>query len=317
MEDIDPENDLAVITCADRNMLAAGCCTLLSARDNLNEPASFHLVALDISDRDRAAVEKFCTLRNLTIHIHPFESALLPKISKGRWSPAALTRLFLDQIGLPNFRRMLYLDADTLVVRSMSALAHLDLHGNIAAAVDDYIVPFPKKIATRRDKLGLGPDSSYFNSGVILFDWQSCLKSDLLGQARHNVENRHSAYHALDQDALNAALDGKWARLHPKWNAQTGFLPDIRDPIIVHFTGRRKPWQNGAAWVHREYSRKYAEYLAGTDWPGFCANTAISGKLAKYALHLGKKLEGLPKAGKIRAFLKASNDARIWRGDDI
>ncbi|MDS9469335.1 glycosyltransferase family 8 protein [Paracoccus sp. MBLB3053] len=307
--------DFAIVTCADRNMLAAGCCALLSARQNISRPASMNLVALDITETDKNAIGLFCSHHGVEIRILPIEKQVLPKISKGRWAQAALIRLFLDQVDLPNVKRLLYLDADTLAVRSLDKLLGLDLGGNLAAAVDDYIAPFQRKLEKRRAEIGLSSKSSYFNSGVILLDWSEVRKNGTLEVARRNVENFHARYRALDQDALNAALDGNWLRIDPKWNAQTGFLREISNPSILHFTGRRKPWSPDSAWIHRGYRGIYEGYLQGTPWENTLTTKGSLKNFQDFLLDAGKRLEGARKSAMVRKFIREGGQSGMWKDE--
>ncbi|MTH78036.1 glycosyltransferase family 8 protein [Paracoccus aestuariivivens] len=299
-----PEADFAIVTCADHKMLPAACCSLLSAHANLTCPARFVLVALDLTKDDSDAVAKFGQKHGIGIELHPFASDQLPDMTSGRWPKAVLARLFLDHVIFDKINRLLYLDADTLVARSVEPLRSIDLRGRYVAAVDDFIMAFPKKLQSRRDAIGLRSGSSYFNSGVMLFDWPASLAASVLQTARDNIADRSENYHATDQDALNAALEGKWLRLDPTWNVQTGFLPSIQTPAILHFTGRRKPWQAGASWQHRSYSKIYRDYLEGTRWESTCRKPGLGRNMANLALYLGKRLENLRKSRSLRQYLE-------------
>lgn len=304
MNVVERNADFAAVTCADRGMLPAACCALQSVGANLSRPARLMLVAVDISDGDAAGVESFSRRHGLDIEVIAFDSARLPAVEKGRWPKAVLTRLFLGDVLPPGIRRLLYVDADTLAVDSLDTLTTADLAGNCAGAVDDYIMAFPAKLQARRVALGLAADSSYFNSGVILLDWQDPRAKDVLAIARHKLAEFSSNYHATDQDALNAALDGKWTRLDPRWNTQTGFMRFIRDPAIVHFTGRRKPWQRGGSWRHRDYAPVYRSALEGTLWEGVLGTPPRWNAIMSLAQHAAKQLEDIRKEPMVRAYLE-------------
>lgn len=296
--------DFAVVTCADGKMLPAACCALLSVRNNLVGSACFFLVLLDSNDSDVEALKQFSSRQDIDINVISFDSARLPEIETLKWPKAVLTRLFLDNIISPRIRRLLYLDADTLAVATAEPLRHVDLGTHSVAAVDDYIMAFPDKMRMRRDALELADGSPYFNSGVMLFDWQNPDARHALATARVNLADCSTQYHATDQDALNAAFQGKWARLDARWNAQTGFMNDIADPAIVHFTGRRKPWQPQATWQQRKYSELYRSWMNGTAWEASAVMPNVGRQIESAALHLGKKFAGLPKARKVTAYLE-------------
>jgi len=314
--DVAGKADFAAVTCADRNMLAAACCTLLSVHKNTDSPCRLFLVALDMTEADAKDISDFGSLHQISIEVIGFNSDLLPKISRGRWSSSVLARLFLDQIIPLDIKRLLYLDADTLAVSNLDALRRIGFMGKPVAAVDDFIMAFPRKLKRRREKIGLGPDSAYFNSGVLLFDWPESLNADVFCSARNKLENCSENYHATDQDALNAALDGRWLRMSPRWNAQTGFLREISIPVIVHFTGRRKPWQKQVSWLHRKYVMTYRSCLTGTRWEIGILRPGILGVAASFLLYAGKSLESLRKSGKLRRYVNRSDGESVWKNGD-
>ena len=89
-----------------------------------------------------------------------------------RGSYMAYARLFADRyIGK---RRVLYLDCDTLVVSSLKELWNMDLEDYVAAAVLDCIHSLANQFIQK------SPDSNYFNSGVILFNFSEWKKNNCI-----------------------------------------------------------------------------------------------------------------------------------------
>lgn len=307
----DATADFTAVTCADAPMLPAACCALLSVRRNVAGPLRLVLVAVDPGDADARAVAGFAARHGIDIEMIPFESARLPPVGKGRWNRSAMTRLFIGDLLGEGGGRLLYLDADALAVAPLEHLRDVDLGGTCAAAVGDYLMAFPAKLAARRRDLGLGPEAPYFNSGVILFDWADPRARRSLEDALEAIRDFSGPFLAPDQDALNVALEGKWLALDPRWNTQTGFMRDIADPAIVHFTGRRKPWQTGARWQHRAFSRLYADWLAGTDWQVPRDPLAPARRAQSLLLHGGRRIEEWRKARRVSAYLRDLRDARL------
>ena len=83
-----------------------------------------------------------------------------------------------------------------------------------------------------------------------------------------------------DQDVLNALLHDKKLFLPFRYNVQDGFLrrkrrirpeaiPDLEKellhPVIVHYTGGKKPWQYKS---RHPYKGLYFHYLDMTPWKG-------------------------------------------------
>jgi lipopolysaccharide biosynthesis glycosyltransferase len=163
----------------------------------------------------------------------------------------------------PDLDRAVYLDADTIVFRSLHELLELEIGPWPMAAVQDVINP---RLGSPLCLPGLTlapPDLAkpYFNCGLLVMDlrrWRSeRLCAQVLSFARGNA--RHLRFH--DQDAMNAVLAGRWLALDRRWNvpAVAELLDDstVRrdgielavetlldledDPWILHYTGI-KPW---------------------------------------------------------------------------
>lgn len=195
-------------------------------------------------------------------------------------SSASLYRLLLGDLLPPAIERVIYLDADTLIVNSLAALYQADLDKNAIGAIRDADSPWAAgTLGTSWRELGLAPSSHYFNSGVLLIDiarWRQeevgtrCLK--LLRQFRLRWG---------DQDALNTVLAGMWLELPRRWNLQTpelsGYSPGwalwrseveaaLSDPAVIHYTGRDKPWHPATKHPRAD---EWLSWLDRTAWSGW------------------------------------------------
>jgi|SRR5579871_2136808 len=185
-------------------------------------------------------------------------------------SAIAFARLRLPEF-LAGVPRVIYLDADMIVLCDLGSLAKVDLRGHPVGAVVDYPLVLAAErggtiaasgVTWRVDQymsgyLGLRNSSKYFNSGLLVVDLPRLASSGALEAVeRLLVEGRHR-YIFNDQDALNVTLAGNVELLDPRWNCQHGLLrhrkrspiPEkvrsllelYEDPWIIHFSGR-KPW---------------------------------------------------------------------------
>jgi lipopolysaccharide biosynthesis glycosyltransferase len=156
------------------------------------------------------------------------------------WPTAVYFRLLVPDL-LPDARRLLYLDGDTLINGDIRELATMSLDGHPAAAVADT----SDNLAPMNRQIGRPAGTAVFNSGVMIIDipvWRA-----------RNVSTRafdwlaaHRTLHAFDQDALNAVLDSDWKKLDATYNSHC--LPAfdtalIRSARIIHFTGKFKPME--------------------------------------------------------------------------
>ncbi|MCD9622794.1 glycosyltransferase family 8 protein [Rhabdothermincola salaria] len=193
-------------------------------------------------------------------------------------------RLLMGSLLPPEVGRVIYLDADTMVRRSLSDLADVDLGGTTLAAVRDPVLPwFGAPGAIAWDELGLDPATPYFNSGVLVIDLDRW-RTDHVGERALDLVRRHRLSYG-DQCGLNLTLDGAWTPLPPCWNVQAGHLgrrdtlgwvaepadeleAARTDPALVHFNESHfgRPW---AAISTHPYVAEWLDVLASsglTEW---------------------------------------------------
>lgn len=177
-------------------------------------------------------------------------------------SPMTFARLDIPALFAGKAERLLYLDADILVLGDLSPLWQADLGGGAIGAVAD---SWGDEMLTsgRAEKLGiqLPRTRRYFNAGVLLFDVKQSLSSRLTERAVDYLRANPSSPFA-DQDALNVACDGNWLVLDERWNFQghdscrIERLPQSARPMIVHFITSRKPWKaSSTSYNARLYDR--------------------------------------------------------------
>jgi lipopolysaccharide biosynthesis glycosyltransferase len=308
MTPVVPPKDAALygaIACADAKMLPAACCALLSIHNNLRAvKVRLLLLALGAQEKQIRDIEAFASRHSLEIEILPDPTPKTDEPAFGRWSRATLARLYMDLVVPPEIDRLLYIDADAVAVAPLDALFQADLAGKALGGVDDYLMAFPEKIGRRQQRIGLQTGGRYFNAGVLLFDWQKSLESGLIRKARETFEREPARFEAHDQDVLNIGYEGNWQPVDPRFNAQTGILPFVGEPAIVHFTGRKKPWQAVMPWTHRRMKAFYRQALEGTAWAAFCRPSSLADHVASLAGHYSTQLTTLSKIARVRAYFR-------------
>jgi lipopolysaccharide biosynthesis glycosyltransferase len=172
--------------------------------------------------------------------------------------PATWFRLLALEVVPPDVERVVYLDVDVLIRGSLSALWSVDLAGRPVGAVRSVNYP---SIGTwgafdHWRRYGIDPQLPFFNAGLLVIDaerWRAAGTSDRIVELLGSGDIRGG-----DQQALNVALAGCWQELDPMWNQQTPLLDDAhggpllydlatlerarRDPLVIHFLDRPKPW---------------------------------------------------------------------------
>ena len=149
--------------------------------------------------------------------------------------------------------KVLYLDADILVLDDLGTLCETDLGDAVMGeVVDERVTTHIKMGNTSLGGLPLPCVQDYFNAGVLLIDLAKWRTERISQKAIEYLElYPHSAF--SDQDALNFACDGRWKRVDPRWNyyqidlkKSISDLSDKQRPGIIHFQGWSKPWDPGS-----------------------------------------------------------------------
>ena len=200
-----------------------------------------------------------------------------------RWSKTAFARLYLPTL-LPRCRKVVYLDCDTLVCKSIAALEQYSLPAGIScAAVQDCMS------RAHKANVGLAPEQYYVNSGVMLIDLEQWRKEHLESQFSGFLQARDGKVPYVDQGVVNGVLKGRVALLPVRYNVMTAlfdfsyedlgryrgdnpytradYLQAKDAPVIVHFTSSflsPRPWLD-ARQTH-PYARCWAVYHQMTPW---------------------------------------------------
>jgi lipopolysaccharide biosynthesis glycosyltransferase len=196
------------------------------------------------------------------------------RLSVASWIPAETTRV-------------IWLDADLLLLADVTRLAAEGLGGRTALAARDPLVP---TVASRfgvagHVGLGLRPDAPYFNAGVMALDLERWRDRDVEGRALAYLRRTGRGVTFWDQEALNAVLAEDWGELDPRWN----WSPTLDRPVaraaasearILHFSGMLKPWTFPGTGPHHDL---YYSVLDETAWAGWRPRRTARGRvLAAY-----------------------------------
>lgn len=280
LDELAAGNRVATLICINAAYLqhAAVCLTSLLAN---NPDLFFDIVIVSRPDEEFNEEKLRRSLAHFSNHCLSFRTFLAPAEAFLKLNPRAhytldiWTRLWVEEFFADDVDRVLYLDADIVIVGSIAPLWHTDLGDNLVGAVD---IPGAQVGVLR---LGLKAEEGYFNSGVLLINlkqWRKVRALDaLIGYVNEHPERM---VYTPDQDALNACLHDRKTRLDPQWNAvwtffqQTDPVPlphaDLeavrREARILHFNNHPKPWSYFCAHPRKA---EYEKYLRMTEWRDF------------------------------------------------
>lgn len=216
----------------------------------------------EVPSADQDRLRQFATGQGLPIVLIEVPTEALRakrnSLPGGHVTFASLIRLVMGEVLPAELDRVLYLDADTLVMRPLHALFDVDMADATVAAV---ATPM-----SHLEHLGVEP-ATYVNTGVMLVDLQKWRKRGIQ-QACYDAIERHAAdLHYWDQCALNLSLSGQLMLLDRGYNYifdSRISSPNFELPHIVHYAGANKPWPDA---THVPWGELYFEMSAGTPWP--------------------------------------------------
>jgi lipopolysaccharide biosynthesis glycosyltransferase len=195
---------------------------------------------------------------------------------------------------LPQYKKVLYLDCDTVINADVADLFATDLKGNVlGATLEPEIAGLRRYDALLSSYLetavGLEENDQYFQAGVLVLDLQEM-------KALHSVDEwlmlaSKRKYRYNDQDILNKECKGRFELLDMSWNVEVdcaqrrlplimqaphdishSYLMAREKPLLVHYAGFLKPWDDPSSdlaylfWDYAKRSTFYDRLLAMGDF---------------------------------------------------
>ena len=221
----------------------------LAARADTARRVVVHLLHEDLREESLATLGSLVDVR--PVRLSAQSRGKVPR--SDRFPPEAAAPLLLADALPREMGRLIFIDADVLVLSDLGALWDHDLHGKAIAAVRDAAIPQCSSwrgVKGWRQR-GIPTHHPYFNAGVMLLDlhaWRDRRISERALSYLHEVGDRSDFLH---QEALNAVAWSDWDELPARWNLPSSAgrsfdrtSPDAAtDPALVHFSGRMKPWK--------------------------------------------------------------------------
>ena len=164
-------------------------------------------------------------------------------------------RLLIDKL-FSEYKKILYLDCDIIILNDISILYNIDIGDCIIGASRAFLVKGTANYIEQQLKF---PLEDYFNAGVLIINVEK-FSSHHIGEKALNMLAGHSKkYMTQDQDVLNILCHNNVYYIDGRWNVEWEFLTcegkDLiitkgrnkqdkyfEDPYIVHYTSPIKPW---------------------------------------------------------------------------
>jgi lipopolysaccharide biosynthesis glycosyltransferase len=229
-----------------------------------NQPLHLYIIGR-LTDQNRKKIRHSLNKPDVFIHFFPVEETLFEGFKLfSYFKKEAYYRLLIPDLIEDDIEKVIYLDSDIIVKHDITELWNVDIKNFYLAAVQDVGYCASKK---RRRVLSIPLKYGYFNSGVMLLNLKKWRENSTSNTVIEFAKNNPTKLRSIDQDALNAVLYDKWLKLHPRWNYISGRIRKKKfqkDPAIIHFTGKNKPWSNHSK--KHPLGEEYFHYLQRTDW---------------------------------------------------
>jgi lipopolysaccharide biosynthesis glycosyltransferase len=236
----------------------------------------FHVLTMGITPESERRLVEVATRGGATMRVYRVDEKLLSGFTVTYVTLDSYIRLLLPEV-LPNNDKVLYLDADLIVMDSLRELWDTNIENFAAAAARDGMTITKGPDLEHFEAFNFPKEHVYFNAGVLLLNLKALREMQLLEIVKVWAgKNSHLMKHN-DQDALNVILAGKIVRFHLRWNLQAPLIAPIKlgwkcsqehetavsNPGIIHYVTSRKPWRKE---FKLPYQSLYFKYLAQTPW---------------------------------------------------
>ena len=214
---------------------------------------------------------------NFSVSYYPIDRATLSRfpVVNTHLSHTAYARLFMGSLLPTNISRLIYLDCDVFVRKSLYNLFSVDLGNNLLGGVEDFGV---MNLARQNKHSWPWHEYSYINSGVLLVDLARWRKENAEQQLLAYLQNPPAPLQFEDQDAINFVFRKQIKILSCKWNGQMYWLtyawnkyPEIKKYrnllntcSVVHYASPAKPWVRYCG--KHKTTLEYQIFMAKTPW---------------------------------------------------
>lgn len=267
-----------IVLASDENYAQPLGVALYSALDNFSsDKYDIAITILDggISDESKEKIEAIAKTYNKPLSFVRITNETFKDFPlMQHYSIAIYYRLIIPTLFPNEVEKVLYIDADTLVLGNISPLYETNIENYYLGAVKDFISDVHLKNATASFYKKI---SKMFNSGVLLLNLKKIRQDNFTEKTFQFIEQHSHELVFPDQDALNIVSGTTWLELDKIWNMQMDISQQktIPEPKILHYTNSYKPWHK---WYSNYYQDEYMHYLKKA-WPYYTLKP-VSNKIA-------------------------------------
>lgn len=224
---------------------------------NTKENFDIYVLHRDLEKSDLKIINNNLDLKRFQIHLIKITEKEIHKfpVYEKRYPVEIYFRIFASKYLPQNLERILYLDADTIVINPLKELYKTDFEGNYYIAATHV-----KKVLHKLNeiRLNIKEDEPYINTGVLLINLKALKNIPIEKEVKEFIKKNEKKLLLPDQDILVSIFGDKIKLVdslkynlgertlntyninHPQ--SQIGLRWICKNTVIIHYFGRNKPW---------------------------------------------------------------------------
>jgi lipopolysaccharide biosynthesis glycosyltransferase len=238
-----------ILIASDKNYLQYAYVMLVSLlENNPNDHIDLYYIHYDLDDTSIEKFKRFFSKYDMAATFLKYDFSRIEMLKTcSHIARATYLKIICADVLPEEIHRVIYLDPDIIVTKSLADLYTTDLRDFFLGAVVEYDWDNERHMA-----LNIPNEYKLFNAGVMLIDLEKFRSHGVSKRVMsYAVEHRDRILFG-DQCAFNAVLYNKWLALHPRWNVSgwiTGLSNDkshqvpeeiaaaLSDPAVIHYNG--------------------------------------------------------------------------------
>ncbi len=275
----------------DNNYVMPTIVAMTSLFENNPYHIEIYLLSIEghLSDESKAALQECVERYGAQIHFADVPLDRFEGLPIFRHGLSTYLRIFAPEL-FPTIDKMLYLDSDIIIERSILELYNTNMEEYTCAGVADQ-----RHLDTKYlNDIGYNHfHRFYINAGVLLMNLEKLRTLDLKSRAKEYIERYKDVIRLGDQDMINCIFPDI-LMLHPKYNAIASLIWNLFNckravlwspewikeaanaPTIIHFITIKKPW---LATSKHLYKYRWQHYLAMTRYRDYRGALSIKERL--------------------------------------
>ncbi len=259
--------------------MAVTICSVLKNAQKTDE-LFFYILDGGISDNTKSKISEMKKIKDFSIQYYRIDSDMFKNCTIfGQYISIVTYYRFIIASVLPtDVDKVLYLDSDVIINKSLAELFNEDIENYYFAGVQDIGYYYWRYKKT---------DEFYVNAGILLLNLKKWRNDNFEKKLFDFIEiNKDIELRGCDQDVLNFVAEDKIKPLNLKWNVQDSFYRKderdwhplkkdiekaVKNPAAVHFTSQKKPWDD----CLMPMAHLYTKYIKYTEFEGKFSETEV------------------------------------------